>query len=120
MFIFIEVLLPIIIFSIIAFFAHRSRFRKSCFSNGFFRGMVSSIIILFVTVLYGRIVIWCYFYVYWQIATEYGHQALGSSWDIRLTYTMPTLLFFLIAIAVLILFYELWIILKEKLTPPNE
>ena len=96
--------------------AHRSRLRDFCFSNGVARGVLSSLGIIFVTVLYGRIIIWGYFVIYSLIATEHGHQILGGSWDIRLTYTMPIAFFFLIVIAVLALLYEIWIECKRKIS----
>lgn len=101
-----ETILPVLFFTFVVLVVHRSRFGKFFLGGGLGRTVIASVGVLIVTLIYWQLLVWGYFYTYSQVAAAHGHQALGQSWDIRLTYSLSFALILLLVVAVAFISYE--------------
>lgn len=98
MFIAIEVFLPVLFFGLVLLAWHHSRLRRRC-QSGIRSEVVASTSLVLAALIYWAGVLSFFFFAYSQIANRFGHQVLGSSWDVRLTWTLSLTLLVLLAVA---------------------
>lgn len=105
----VELLLPATLLATGLFFFHRSKTRAFIFSYSMERALLSCLAALLLLLpFYWWVTGSLFFLVYADIAGKYGHQALGSSWDIRLSYSLFFSLFINYLVLIGYIFYATW------------
>ena len=104
----VEIFMPTVMLAIFLLFFHRSKIRGRLFSHGIIRSIMASAGIIVFVLLYWQLTVWAFFFTYSRVANKFGHQAVGTSWDIGLTYTLSLSLILQLLLASIYVLWSTW------------
>lgn len=105
----VELFFPATLLAVGLFFFHRSKARTFTLSHSMERALLSCLAALLILLpFYWWFTGGLFSLIYEDIASKYGHQAVGSSWDIRLSYSLFFSLFINYLVLIGYIFYATW------------